>query len=94
MIENKACILLVEDEEGLNETLKLNLEMEGYDVTSAYAGDEALTELSKAHFDLMILDIMLPEIDGITVAQTVRLSNDELPILMLSAKNSGAVLRS
>lgn len=90
MIDSKINILLVDDEESLNETLKLNLEMEGYEVTSAYTGDEALNALSKAHFDLMILDIMLPEIDGITVAQTVRLSNDELPILMLSAKNSSS----
>ncbi|GMV78771.1 MAG: DNA-binding response regulator [Chitinophagaceae bacterium] len=89
MNDYKASILLVEDEEHLNETLKLNLELEGYEVTSAYAGNEALDALNKAHFDLMILDIMLPEVDGITVAQTVRLSNDELPILMLSAKNTG-----
>lgn len=90
MKEAKGEILLVEDEENLHETLKLNLEMEGYEVTSAYAGNEALKAVEKAHFDLMILDIMLPEVDGITIAQTVRINNNEIPILMLSAKNTGA----
>lgn len=90
MSDNKANILLVEDEENLHEPLKLNLEMEGYTVTSAYDGSEALKALSNEYFDLIILDVMLPEIDGITVAETVRVSNNDVPILMLSAKNASA----
>lgn len=89
-MSNKANILLVEDEENLHETLKLNLEMEGYNVSSAYDGKEALQLLNNEYFHLMILDIMLPNIDGITVAETVRVSNNDLPILMLSAKNTSA----
>lgn len=87
MQSKKLSILLVEDEENLQDTLKLNFEMEGYNVTSAYNGEEALRTLHNEYFDLIILDVMLPEIDGITVCENIRLSNTELPILMLSAKN-------
>ncbi len=83
-------ILLVEDEENLHEALKLNLELEGYAVTSAYDGVSALQAVKNEYFELIILDIMLPEMDGITVAETIRLQNSEIPILILSAKNSSA----
>lgn len=90
MKEPRANILLVEDEENLHEALRMNLEMEGYEVSSAYAGNEALSKINNEYFDLIILDIMLPEIDGISITETVRVNNNEVPILMLSAKNSGA----
>lgn len=83
-------ILLVEDEENLQEALKLNLELEGYEVTSSYDGAEALRQFQQEHFDLIILDVMLPELDGISVCETIRLTNTEVPILILSAKNSSA----
>jgi two-component system alkaline phosphatase synthesis response regulator PhoP len=83
-------ILLVEDEENLHEALKLNLELEGYGVTSAYDGAAALKAVQNEYFDLMILDVMLPEMDGINVIETIRLQNTEIPILVLSAKNSSA----
>lgn len=83
-------ILLVEDEENLHEALKLNLELEHYEVTGVYNGADALSALQKEHFDVMILDVMLPEVDGITVCETVRLQGNEIPILILSAKNSSA----
>jgi len=88
--ENKGSILLVEDEENLHEALKLNLELEGYSVTSAYDGASALQSLHAEYFDLLILDVMLPEIDGINVTETVRLNNNDVPILILSARNSSA----
>jgi two-component system, OmpR family, alkaline phosphatase synthesis response regulator PhoP len=88
--EKKTSILLVEDEENLHEALKLNLELEGYAVTSVYDGAAALTAVNAEYFDLIILDVMLPEMDGITVAETVRISNNEVPILILSARNSSA----
>ncbi len=90
IMNKKKSILLVEDEENLQEALKLNLEMEGYEITSAYDGAEALKAVQQEYFDLLILDIMLPEIDGITVCETVRLQLPDLPILILSAKNSSA----
>ncbi len=86
----KASILLADDEENLHEALKLNLELEGYTVTSAYNGSEALKAIANEYFDLIILDVMMPEVDGISVAETVRVNNNEVPILMLSAKNTGA----
>ena len=88
--EKKTSILLVEDEENLHEALKLNLELEGYEVTSAFDGVAALKAVQVEYFDLIILDVMLPEMDGIHVAETVRISNNEVPILILSAKNSSA----
>ncbi len=88
MAEKKMSILLVEDEENLHETLKLNLELEGYGVTSCFDGAQALKTVAKEHFDLIILDVMLSEIDGIVVCETIRLTNSEVPILFLSAKNA------
>jgi two-component system, OmpR family, alkaline phosphatase synthesis response regulator PhoP len=90
MAEKIFSILLVEDEENLQEALKLNLELEGYQVTSSYDGADALKTVHQEHFDLIILDVMLPEMDGITVCETIRLTNPDLPILILSAKNSSA----
>src|SRR5215831_14937562 len=86
----KPSILLVEDEDNLHEALKLNLELEGYEVTSAFNGTAALRAVDAEYFDLIILDVMLPEIDGISVTETIRLKNREVPILILSAKNSSA----
>jgi two-component system alkaline phosphatase synthesis response regulator PhoP len=86
----KANILLVEDEENLHEALKLNLELESYEITSAYNGNEALKAVKDEYFDLIILDVMLPHVDGITVAETIRLQNNDVPILILSAKNTSA----
>ncbi|MFC4263323.1 response regulator transcription factor [Ferruginibacter yonginensis] len=90
MTEKKFSILLVEDEENLQEALKLNLELEGYEVSSSYDGAHALKMVAQEHFDLIILDVMLPELDGISVCETIRLNNNEIPILILSAKNSSA----
>src|SRR5215510_2525602 len=86
----KPSILLVEDEENLHEALKLNLGLEGYDITSAKDGAAALNAFQSEYFDLIILDVMLPEMDGISVTETIRLNNNEVPILILSAKNSSA----
>jgi two-component system alkaline phosphatase synthesis response regulator PhoP len=86
----KHSILLVEDEENLQEALKLNLELEDYEVTSAWNGVEALELIQKEHFDLLILDVMLPELDGISVVESIRLQNNDIPVLILSAKNSSA----
>jgi two-component system alkaline phosphatase synthesis response regulator PhoP len=83
-------ILLVEDEENLHEALKLNLELEGYEVSSAYDGLSAVKAVQQEYFDLVILDIMLPGMDGLTVLESIRIQHNEVPILILSAKNSSA----
>lgn len=90
MGDKKFSILLVEDEENLQEALKLNLELEGYSISSAYDGLQALKMVEQEHFDLLIIDVMLPELDGISVCETIRLQNTDVPILILSAKCSSA----
>lgn len=90
MKDSRANILLVEDEENLHETLKLNLELEGYEVTSAYDGKEAIQKVSNEYFDLIIMDIMLPEMDGISVTESIRVNHNEVPILILSARNTSS----
>jgi two-component system alkaline phosphatase synthesis response regulator PhoP len=86
----KYAILLVEDEVHLHDALKLNLSIEGYEVSSAYDGPEAIKQIEHAHFDLIILDIMLPSLDGFSITEMVRLKNNQTPILILSAKNTSA----
>ena len=81
-------ILLVEDEESILDALKLNLELEDYDVTVATDGEMALEEFKGSRFDLIVLDVMLPKIDGFSVCQTIRLENTRVPILFLTAKNT------
>jgi len=81
-------ILLVEDEESLLDVIKLNLELEGYEVTPVTNGKVALGEVRSKRFDLLILDVMLPEMDGFSICQAVRLDNNPVPILFLTAKNS------
>ena len=81
-------IVLIEDEEHLHETLKLNLELEGYTVSSAFNGKEAIQLLHQVAADLVILDIMLPEVDGYSIIEHLRLNNIQTPILVLSAKNT------
>lgn len=82
-------ILLVEDEESLFKMLKLNLELRSYEVVHAATGTDALDKFRNQAFDLAILDVMLPEMDGFAVCQIVRLEGIRTPILFLSAKGSG-----
>ena len=79
-------ILLVEDEESLAEGLEYNLTCEGYVVTRAGDGNQAIERFASESFDLVILDIMLPYLDGFEVAEKMRVSDPQLPILMLTAR--------
>jgi two-component system alkaline phosphatase synthesis response regulator PhoP len=81
-------ILLVEDEENIASMIRLNLEMEGYKVIHAATGPIALDKFRNQAFDLCILDVMLPEVDGITICETIRLEGIKTPVLFLSAKGS------
>lgn len=81
-------ILIVEDEESLSELLRINLETEGYRVDVARDGKQAMESFSKKSFHLILLDIMLPKMDGITVCRKIRAENRNVPILFLTAKNS------
>ena len=81
-------ILLVEDEEHLHEAIKMNLEMENYLVTSVYEGKDAVSKFKLGRYDLIILDVMLPGMNGFDICQAIRLEDKETPILFLTAKNS------
>ena len=80
-------ICVVEDELSLAEMIQLNLELEGYSVTHFSNGNEANEALQKSKFDLIILDVMLPEISGIDICKNIRLFSD-VPVLFLSAKGT------
>jgi two-component system alkaline phosphatase synthesis response regulator PhoP len=81
-------ILLVEDEESLQTLLQMNLEAEGYDVSIASDGNEAIELFESESFQLVVLDIMLPKMDGLEVCQRIRLHDQKTPILFLTAKDS------
>ncbi|MCB0589445.1 MAG: response regulator transcription factor [Phaeodactylibacter sp.] len=81
-------ILLVEDEENIRDVVKLNLEMEDYEVVATGSGKEALKFVKEQHFDLLILDVMLPEVDGFQICEQIRLTNMDVPIIFLTAKDT------
>ncbi len=79
-------ILIVEDEEHIADGLRFNLEAEGYEAEIASDGESALNALSNSSFNAVVLDVMLPGIDGFTVARSMRTRADFTPILMLTAR--------
>lgn len=81
-----ATVLVAEDEENLLEALRYNLEREGYDVRTAVDGEQALLTARSASPDLVILDVMLPRMDGFEVCRILRREGD-VPILMLTARS-------
>jgi two-component system alkaline phosphatase synthesis response regulator PhoP len=81
-------ILLVEDEENLRDAIRLNLDLEGYEVVEADNGISALKKAKEQRFNLIILDVMLPEMDGFTVCEKIRIEDTTTPILFLTAKDS------
>ncbi len=85
---NQPRILLVEDESHFLEAITLNLELEGYEVLQAIDGKQGYKYFKSAKFDLIILDLMLPHIDGLTLCKNIRLENTHVPIIMLTAKGS------
>jgi len=80
-------ILVVDDEKPIADILKFNLKKEGYNVVCAYDGAEALKKAEEIKPDLMLLDIMLPNLDGMEVCREIRKKHD-FPIIMLTAKDS------
>ncbi len=84
--QSKPDILLVEDEESLAVGLQFNLEEEGFSVVRARDGKQAIEIFPTQQFDLIILDIMLPYFDGFQVAEKIRETSPQIPILMLTAR--------
>lgn len=80
-------ILIVDDEKPISDIIKFNLTKEGYDIVTAFDGCEAVTIFEEEKPDLIILDLMLPELGGLEVAKEIR-KTSHVPIIMLSAKDS------
>lgn len=83
-------ILLVEDEDNIRTAVKLNLEMDDYEVIAVENGKKAMKNFNEQHFDLVILDVMLPEVDGFQICDQMRLINTDIPIIFLTAKDAAA----
>ena len=80
-------ILIVDDEKPISDIIKFNMTKEGYEVVTAFNGREAIELFESEQPDIIILDLMLPEIDGLEVAKTIR-KTSSVPIIMLSAKDN------
>ncbi len=78
-------ILLVDDEQPIQKLLSYPLQKEGYDVVPATDGEQALESFDREHFDLVVLDVMLPKVDGLEVCRRLR-ARSAVPIIMLTAK--------
>jgi DNA-binding response OmpR family regulator len=87
-MEKNPKILLVEDEESLAKGLEYNLLLEGYEVDWAENGKSGLEKYNSCEYDLIVLDIMLPYMDGFEVAEKIRETDPQMPILMLTARAS------
>ncbi len=83
-----ACILVVEDENNLKRLMTAVLDKEGYQVLAARDGREALELMATRHVDLVITDIMMPQVDGHELTRALRRTHPELPILMVTAKET------
>ena len=87
-METKKRILIVEDEAKLAKALAEGLSQEGYQTQTALTGEEALFSLSREAFDLILLDVMLPGRSGLEITKILREKNDQIPILILTARDS------
>lgn len=81
-------ILIVEDDESISLGLRMNLEAEGYDVQVAVDGEDGLTVASSGGIDLVILDVMLPKVNGFEVVRQLRGQHSTVPVVMLSARGA------
>lgn len=81
-------VLIVDDEEHIRELIKFNLKKEGYDTAVAVNGTEALRIIKETKFDLILLDLMLPEVDGLEVCKEIRRNEEtsDVPVMMITAK--------
>ena len=82
-------ILLAEDEEHLQDTIKLNLELEGYQVMACNNGDEAIKLAAQQNFHLAVLDVMMPQVDGFEACVQLKKLHPDMPVLFLTARTDG-----
>ena len=83
-----ARVVVVDDDEALRNAVRRALRLEGYDVATAADGADALDQLGSLRADLVVLDVLMPVLDGITVCRRLRRSGDRTPILMLTARDA------
>lgn len=83
-------IMVVEDDIDLNNLIKTVLESRGHEVSAVYNGQAALDELDKTHIDLIISDIMMPQLDGVALLMEIRQAHMDMPVLLITAKGSFA----
>ena len=83
---NEKYILIVEDEKPISDILKFNLEKEGYKTKQAFDGEEGLNLAKSEDFDLVLLDVMLPKMDGFQVLRELRVVKKHIPILLVTAR--------
>ncbi|HEX4815853.1 MAG TPA: response regulator transcription factor [Nonomuraea sp.] len=83
-----ARLLVVDDEPALREALQSSLEFEGYEVVTANDGQEALDELARSSCDAVVLDVMMPRLDGLTACRRLRAAGNHVPVLMLTARDA------
>lgn len=86
-LNRKSRILYVEDDETLGFITSDNLERKGYEVVLSQDGEKALEQFRTGSFDICLLDVMLPKLDGFTLARLIRQENEEVPIIFISAKS-------
>jgi two-component system, OmpR family, alkaline phosphatase synthesis response regulator PhoP len=85
-MDERPKILIVEDDESITLGLQMNLEAEGYSVVVAKDGEEGLARAKAERFDLLVLDVMLPRLNGFELIRSLRASGETLPVIMLSAR--------
>ena len=86
-MEAKAHLFYVEDDESLGFVTRDNLELQGYQITHCNDGQKAMELVKNQDFDLCILDVMLPKVDGFTIAREIRQRDQDVPIIFLTAKS-------
>ncbi len=87
-MQKNSRILLIEDDESISMGLSLNLEAEGYSVAVSADGEEGLAKARAERFDLVIIDVMLPKVNGFEIVRTLRAVGNRVPIVMLSARGA------
>lgn len=83
-------LLLVEDEKSLRDIIKLNLELENWEVVVAVNGEEALNKIDSEYYDIIVLDLMIPKINGIDVLKSFRIKKPDVPVIIISAKSTSS----
>ena len=89
-MDNQKLVLIVEDEKNIVDILRFNLLREGYRTLEAYDGEEGLVKAQQEHPDLILLDVMLPKMNGFDVCKTLRAAGDNVPVIILTAREEEA----